>query len=163
MSADTDRCHLCGEAIPAAEVERFDRLRAAGSNIRNECTRCFRRLTPPKKVLYWGEVVDEKQGGFLSRATARVFNKYLGLQPQMCVTQGIPRGLRQRLAKILASGTPGDPEYGHAACRICGAELGNKDLYGYGFQWPEKAEHYILVHDVWTADCDRVLAMAGVN
>jgi len=29
---------------------------------------------------------------------------------------------------------------------------------GHGFVWPEKADHYVLVDDVWTAECDEMLA-----
>lgn len=45
------------------------------------------------------------------------------------------------------------PEYklgyrGWANCRICGCVLGTHDFVGYGYAWPERAEHYVIVHDV---------------
>ena len=49
---------------------------------------------------------------------------------------------------------------GFANCRICGANLGSRDVTAFGFVWPEKAEHYILDHDVWTPDCMRLLQRA---
>lgn len=39
---------------------------------------------------------------------------------------------------------------GYADCRICGERLGTQDLGLLGLKWPEKAEHYVLEHDVWT-------------
>jgi hypothetical protein len=54
---------------------------------------------------------------------------------------------------------------GWASCRICGAQLGSMDLTRFGFVWPEKAEHYVVAHDVWTPECSeilrRVLSRAG--
>lgn len=46
---------------------------------------------------------------------------------------------------------------GWADCRICGEKLGTRDLFGHGFVWPEKAEHYVLVHGVWTKECAEML------
>ena len=46
---------------------------------------------------------------------------------------------------------------GYANCRICGEQLGTRDFFGYGFVWPEKAEHYVINHHVWTKECDEML------
>jgi hypothetical protein len=49
---------------------------------------------------------------------------------------------------------------GWASCRICGANLGSRDLTAFGFVWPEKAEHYIVAHDVWTPECTQLFQRA---
>ena len=48
---------------------------------------------------------------------------------------------------------------GWADCRICGARLGTRDFYGNGFVWPERADHYLVAHQVWTPECDEMLAV----
>lgn len=62
------------------------------------------------------------------------------------------------MARVLAGGEDlaaytGLSSMGWATCRICGARLGTRDLVGYGLVWPERAEHYVLEHDVWTPGC----------
>jgi hypothetical protein len=47
---------------------------------------------------------------------------------------------------------------GWADCRICGKRLGTRDFFGHGFVWPEKADHYLTSHKVWTPECDEMLA-----
>ena len=47
---------------------------------------------------------------------------------------------------------------GRANCRICNQQLGSRDFFGHGFMWPELADHYVLVHKVWTKECDEMLA-----
>lgn len=61
------------------------------------------------------------------------------------------------VVSILAVGRPSEAYAGYAYCRICGIQLGSKDLGGFGFVWPEKAEHYVVEHEVWTPDIDRFL------
>src|SRR5262249_35450515 len=34
------------------------------------------------------------------------------------------------------------------------------DLTRFGFVWPEKAEHYVLAHDVWTPECSALVESA---
>ncbi len=82
-----------------------------------------------------------------------------GQRPQDFVRHDIPRGKREQLATVLKHGRRGLQYRGWAECRICGKHLGSADVHGLGFMWPEKAEHYILVHDVWTPDCDALYAM----
>lgn len=77
-----------------------------------------------------------------------------GQRPQDFVRHDIPRGKRAQLAAVLARGVIDLRYMGWADCRICGARLGTSDLHGLGFMWPEKAEHYVLEHDVWTPGCD---------
>jgi len=64
------------------------------------------------------------------------------------------------LAGVLASGTRGARFKGMACCRICEATLGSAHLTGHGFVWPEKAEHYVLQHGVWTPECHKLLVAA---
>lgn len=70
--------------------------------------------------------------------------------------------LRLRTALEAAQNLPGGDVamayMGLANCRICNAKLGSRDVYGYGFIWPERADHYIVLHKVWTPDCDTFLA-----
>jgi hypothetical protein len=61
---------------------------------------------------------------------------------------------RQALAVILSAGRTTETYTGWASCRICHSRLGTRDLGAHGFVWPEMAGHYILVHGVWTPDCD---------
>ncbi len=51
---------------------------------------------------------------------------------------------------LLRSGRTVERYLGWAECRICGLMLGTKDIGRFGFVWPEKAEHYIEAHGVWT-------------
>lgn len=95
---------------------------------------------------------------FLDLLVSAVKKKALHLQPQDFVNASIPRKDRIDLARALVRGEVDESYIGYAECRICGERLGTADLVGWGFLWPEKAEHYILEHDVWTPECDRLLA-----
>lgn len=91
-------------------------------------------------MLYWGGAVGER--------------------PQDHVRHDVPKVARQSLAVVLQHGEDAHPEMqamGWASCRICGANLGSRDLTAFGYVWPEKAEHYILTHDVWTPECTALL------
>ena len=79
-------------------------------------------------------------------------------QPKDHVRRDVPRADREELARVLQRGDVGTAYMGWADCRICGRQLGTRDFFGYGFLWPEKAEHYVLEHDVWTSECDELLA-----
>lgn len=129
-------------------------------------------MTPEQRdklwpMLFWGPKLAQRnaQGSlidvtgvlvelFLTAVTRKVPN----IQPQDCVNAKIARADRGALAKALAGGEVLEAYLGWADCRICGTQLGIKDLMGWGFMWPEKAEHYVLEHDVWTPDCARLLA-----
>lgn len=80
-------------------------------------------------------------------------------QPMEFVRTDVPDLDRAALAKVLAAGKEGIGYMGYAECRICATRLGTRDLYGFGFMWPEKAEHYITEHSVWTPGCDKLLAV----
>jgi hypothetical protein len=49
---------------------------------------------------------------------------------------------------------------GWVDCRICGEVLGTSDLGAYGFVWPERSEHYIEEHGVWTPGLDELVRAA---
>lgn len=94
-------------------------------------------------MLYWGRSAGER--------------------PQDHVRGDIPSGQRRAVVFILQNGRDAHPSMqamGWANCRICGADLGSRDLTAFGFVWPEKAEHYLLAHDVWTPDCALLLKHA---
>jgi hypothetical protein len=77
--------------------------------------------------------------------------------PQDCVRADIPHDRRALAAKILGEGRRGAQYKGHAICRLCGIMLGSSDFGGYGFTWPEKAEHYVLAHAVWIPGLDQLI------
>jgi hypothetical protein len=86
-----------------------------------------------------------------------------GRKPQDHVRRDVPAWARQALALVLQRGAdvhPGVQAKGWANCRICGAQLGSGDLTAFGHVWPEKAEHYILTHGVWTPGCEALLQAA---
>lgn len=85
------------------------------------------------------------------------------MPPDAFVRDDIAPWKRQRAATLLVAGYDVMAYMGWAECRICGERLGTKDLGGHGLVWPEKAEHYITEHGVWTPDCDRLLAAGGVR
>lgn len=87
----------------------------------------------------------------------------VGKRPQDFVHQGAPTWQRDALVFILQNGLdahPGIQAKGWANCRLCGAQLGSMDLTRFGFVWPEKAEHYVVAHDVWTPECSELLKNA---
>lgn len=98
-------------------------------------------MKPERKILFWEHTP--------------------GMRPQDFVRDDVPREKREMLARTLANGRRGVTYRGWAACRICGKNLGSSDLHGHGFVWPEKAEHYVLEHDVWTPGCDALLFEVG--
>ena len=87
-------------------------------------------------------------------------------QPKDHVRQDVPWADREELARALQLRTTMNPIGGHvlmnymgrADCRICAEQLGSRDFFGHGFVWPEKADHYVIVHSVWTKECDEMLA-----
>jgi len=75
----------------------------------------------------------------------------------------VPAWCRDALAFILKNGVdahPGIQAMGWANCRICDVQLGSMDLTRFGFAWPEKADHYVVAHDVWTPECSDLLRAA---
>jgi len=117
-------------------------------------------------ILFWGSKFTHRDGNSslidATGALVELFFKALKIpadpQPQDCINQNIPRADRIELARALVNGQDLEAYLGYANCRICNKMLGSRDLTGWGFMWPEKAEHYILDHDVWTPGCSRLLA-----
>lgn len=133
-----------------------------------------------KRILFWTELPDSSMDaidaqvkrleaksqtlGALARGVWASLQGTgtVGRDPRHWVTDKVPRGIREEVGKVLAQGNRGIAYMGRAKCRICDRDLGNADLYGFGFVWPEKAEHYILDHDVWTPECnDLYMAIVG--
>jgi len=122
------------------------------------------RLWP---LLYWGPTITHRDShGQLANPIGVLAELFVGAligkpvnpQPQNCIDERIAVADRSELAAALARGTIFESYMGHANCRICNVELGSRDLTGWGFIWPEKAEHYITEHKVWTPACSRLLA-----
>lgn len=124
-------------------------------------------ITSERKLLFWSDLDDIKRAADryteknpVLRSLATAFLESLqgtglvGRDPRDWIITKVERAMREQLGKVLASGKRGMVYMGHAECRICGVELGCADFHGYGFTWPEKAEHYILEHDVWTPECN---------
>jgi len=98
--------------------------------------------SPPSlhRMLYWGDVPGER--------------------PHDHIRHDVPDVHRRSVAFVLEHGKDVHPEMqamGWANCRICGANLGSRDMAAFGFVWPEKAEHYLLAHNVWTPECSQLL------
>lgn len=118
-----------------------------------------------KRILFW----DERAGGELQPLL-----DMLGVvpggrkhgQPKDHVRRDVPWEDREEVARALQLRSTMNPiggdvlmgYFGWADCRMCGERLGTRDLFGHGFVWPEKADHYILNHHVWTPGCDELLA-----
>jgi hypothetical protein len=121
------------------------------------------RLMP---IMFWGDAFAMPPA---DRGSALLVGLFVGLftggmpniQPKDCVRPNIPRARRELAAKLLATGKVIESYFGEANCRMCGVVLGNKDLGGWGHLWPEKAEHYVLEHDVWVPGLDRLIERSG--
>lgn len=119
-----------------------------------------------KPLLFWDDQAGELQPLLDFLGVVPGGRRYG--QPREHVRKDVPRADREELARALqlrsaANPTGGDVSMGYmgwAECRICGEKLGTRDLFGNGFVWPEKADHYVLAHDVWTKECDEMLAMS---
>jgi hypothetical protein len=101
------------------------------------------RSNKPQRILFWDDVA--------------------GRRPQDFVRSDVEDKVRHFLARVLSEGETIEHYKGSTTCRICGAMLGSHDLSAYGFIWPEKAEHYILEHAVWTADCALLVERAATQ
>ncbi len=166
--ADEAHCR-CGAPVDAVDAKVF-----CDFGVPVECPRCRRRAAGPWPILYWGSAWRRRGG---EHATEKLVEGLFALvagklpaevMPAHWVRRDVPRDRREKLARVLATGErvaevtmarAGDP----VACLVCGEELGTRDVRGYGFQWPEGSEHYVLRHDVWTPGCDRLLEAAEVS
>ena len=117
-----------------------------------------------KRLLFWDEQAGELQP-LLDLLGVVPGGKRHG-QPRDHVRRDVPRASREDLARALQLRTPTNPTggdvlmsyMGWADCRMCADRLGTRDFFGHGFVWPEKADHYVLRHSVWTPECDEMLA-----
>lgn len=117
-----------------------------------------------KRLLFWDEKVGGGLGHLLDALGVVPGGRKYG-QPSDHVRNDVPWADREELARALQlqstmNPTGGDVLMGYmgwADCRMCKERLGTRDLFGYGFVWPEKADHYVLVHKVWTKECDEML------
>lgn len=121
-----------------------------------------------EKILFWRDDSVDKFADSLSKAMPG-FGAWLiqkrGDDPKDFVRHDIPYEDRQAVARALEVRSTMNPGGGHygiaymgwADCRICRERLGTHDMFGNGFIWPERAEHYLVNHNVWTPGCDRLL------
>ena len=65
-----------------------------------------------------------------------------------------------RVVEILKEGSRVIRYRGAARCRICGRLLGSSSMVGFGFVWPEGAEHYVSEHGVWMEVLDTLVETA---
>lgn len=117
-----------------------------------------------KRILFWADVTMPSPGStsmvaslVRGLADAMAHQGWLGRNPADWVTDAPSAEMKRELAAVLRMGKRGIVYFGHAQCRMCTRELGNADLYGFGFIWPELAEHYVLDHKVWTPECSELL------
>lgn len=117
-----------------------------------------------KPLLFWDDQAGELQP-LLDLLNVVPGGRKYG-QPKDHVQHDVPWADREELARALQLRSSMNPRggdvlmgyMGWANCRICGERLGTRDLFGHGFVWPEKAEHYVLNHSVWPPGCDEMLA-----
>jgi len=116
-----------------------------------------------RRLLYWDDEVDGATP--LIHALGVSLGKRRG-QPRDHVRRGVPAVDRLMLIDVLQLRSATNPSGGavlasHASwaiCRMCGRPLGTRDFFGHGFVWPEGAAHYVVAHQVWTPECDEMLA-----
>jgi hypothetical protein len=117
-----------------------------------------------KKLLFWDDLAGALQPLLDALGVVAGGRRYG--QPKDHVRHDVPWTDREELGRALQIQSSMNPAggdvlmgyMGWADCRICGDRLGTRDLFGHGFVWPEKADHYVLVHKVWTKECDEMLA-----
>ena len=127
-------------------------------------------MTPGKQLLFWDDQIAGEGLQPLLNALGVALGRKRG-QPKDHVRHDIPpidrveliRALQQRSVANPTGGEIGISYMGWADCRICGARLGTRDFTNYGFVWPEKADHYVALHKVWTPECSELLAAVRRN
>lgn len=118
-----------------------------------------------KPLLFWDEKVDGDLGQMLDFLGVVPGGRMYG-QPRDHIRQDVSQIDRAELARALQLRSSTNPTggdilmsyMGWADCRMCGEHLGTRDFFGHGFVWPEKADHYVLIHEVWTRECTELLA-----
>lgn len=117
-----------------------------------------------KPLLFWDDLAGELQPLLNLLGVVPGGQKYG--QPRDHIRRDVPRTDREELARALQLRSRTNPMgadvlmgyMGWADCRICGKQLGTRDVFGHGFVWPEMSDHYVLVHNVWTDECTDMLA-----
>jgi hypothetical protein len=124
------------------------------------------------KILFWREqsanVLDDALSNMLPIVGRTLAT--LGDDPRDFVREAVSDDDRRAVIRALmphAASNPTGGEYGigymgFATCRICGTRLGTRDMFGHGFMWPEKAEHYLEAHKVWTPGCEQLLRVVQI-
>lgn len=77
--------------------------------------------------------------------------------PRLFIRGDIAEADRAEVIDALKAGRSVVAYMGFARCRICGEILGVSDMITYGMLFPQKAEHYVREHRVWTRGCDELL------
>jgi len=118
-----------------------------------------------RRLLFWDEDIAGQLQPLLDILGVKLRGAVYG-QPKDHIVPDVPWTDREELARALQLRSTMNPiggdvlmsYMGWADCRMCGQKLGTRDFFGYGFVWPELADHYVLVHKVWTPECDELLA-----
>lgn len=99
-----------------------------------------------KDIFFWSDSKDPKKDK----------------DPKDFVVSGIPALKRLALAGILMNGETLAKYRGIAHCRMpnCTVGLGSSDLAAFGYRFPQGAEHYVLMHNVWVPGADGLLELA---
>ncbi len=77
--------------------------------------------------------------------------------PQRYIRPEVPPADRTALIDALRGGRKVAYFMGWARCRICAKPLGTADMLVCEMVYPERADHYLSEHDVWTPECDELL------
>ena len=89
--------------------------------------------------------------------TPRLLYWRLWSHPRLFIRSDISEADRAEVIAALKAGRPLVVYMGFARCRICGETLGVSDMIANGMLFPQKAEHYVREHRVWTRGCDELL------
>ena len=119
--------------------------------------------TAGKRILFWDDQAGDLQPMLDLLGVVPGGRKHG--QPRDHIRNDVPWADREEVGHALQLRTSMNPNggdilmsyMGYANCRICGEQLGTSDYFGHGFVWSEKADHYVLVHKVWTKECDELL------
>lgn len=120
---------------------------------------------PGKQLLFWDDEPANEGLQPLLDTIAVALGRKRG-QPKDHVRHDVPPVDRLELIRALQLRSVTNPAggavlmnyMGWAVCRICGKRLGTRDFAAHGFVWPEKADHYLVAHQVWTPECAEMLA-----
>lgn len=77
--------------------------------------------------------------------------------PQRFIRPDVPPADRTAVIDALRGGRKVAFWMGWAQCRICAKPLGSADMLVCDMVYPERADHYLSEHEVWTPGCDELL------